>query len=517
MDQYLIYLRKSRKDREAELQTGNFDTLERHRSALLRLAKERGYYIADILEEVVTGDTIAERPKMQELLRMVETGLYAGVLVMEVPRLARGKTRDQGIVSETFSYSQTKIITPDKTYDPSNDADEDYFEFGLFMSRQEYRMINKRLNRGRMASLNEGKYIAGAAPYGYEKYKLQGQKGYSLRIVGDQAAVVRRIYQLYIVGLPGPDGVDEPLGSYRIANLLTAQGIPSPGGGKWTATAVRDILKNPTYAGMIRWAYRPVLKQVKNGEIRYSTPVSPDPKLVQGLHEAIIPLELWQQAQELMHSSSKSCVPAKKQMTNPMAGVLYCSECGRSLVRVRASKNSPVYRLMCPTPGCPTVSHRIEEVETALLDSIRSWLTEYKLSAEAQQAQRQIEQQPDQAKALRKSLATLQEQQGRLYDLLEQRIYTQEIFLERSKLLAQRIADAQAAIDEAEAAEKKRAAVLQLRQNIIPEMENLLETYWSAESAQERNRLLKPVLSRVIYEKQPGEPTFRLHLFPRTE
>ena len=94
MEQYLIYLRKSRKDRELELQTGNYDTLQRHRNDLMVLAKERGYLIAHVYEEVVSGDTIAERPEMQKLLAAVETGEYAGVLVMEVPRLARGNTRD---------------------------------------------------------------------------------------------------------------------------------------------------------------------------------------------------------------------------------------------------------------------------------------------------------------------------------------------------------------------------------------------------------------------------------------
>lgn len=125
------------------------------------------------------------------LLNDVEAGLWCGVLVMEVERLARGNTTDQGMVADTFKYSGTRIITPAKDYDPADEFDEEYFEFGLFMSRREYKTINRRLQRGRRASLAEGKYIAGKAAYGYERYKLPGEKGYSLRIIPEQAEVVR--------------------------------------------------------------------------------------------------------------------------------------------------------------------------------------------------------------------------------------------------------------------------------------------------------------------------------------
>ena len=43
MEQYLMYLRKSRKDRDLELQTGRFDTLQRHRDTLLALAHQQAY------------------------------------------------------------------------------------------------------------------------------------------------------------------------------------------------------------------------------------------------------------------------------------------------------------------------------------------------------------------------------------------------------------------------------------------------------------------------------------------
>ena len=196
---YLIYLRKSRADIEAE-QRGEGETLARHERSLLDLAGRLKLNIVDIYREVVSGETIAARPVMQQLLTEVESGLWAGVLVMEVERLARGDTIDQGIVAQAFKFSDTLIITPSKTYDPNDEFDEEYFEFGLFMSRREYKTINRRLQRGREASIKEGKYVGSISPYGYDKVKLERDKGFTLAPNPDQAPIVRMIYELYTRG-----------------------------------------------------------------------------------------------------------------------------------------------------------------------------------------------------------------------------------------------------------------------------------------------------------------------------
>ena len=46
-----IYLRKSRADEEAEKQ-GQFETLHRHKTTLLKIAKEKSLNIVDIKEDV---------------------------------------------------------------------------------------------------------------------------------------------------------------------------------------------------------------------------------------------------------------------------------------------------------------------------------------------------------------------------------------------------------------------------------------------------------------------------------
>lgn len=523
MEQYLIYLRKSRKDRDMELETGNFDTLQRHRDALLALAKKRSYTVAGIFEEVVSGDTIAERPEMKKLLSAVETGAYAGVLVMEVPRLARGNTRDQGTVAETFQYSGTKIITPDKIYDPNDEADEEYFEFGLFMSRREYKSINRRLQRGRMASLNEGKYIAGTAPYGYQKIKLDHQKGCTLAIIPAQADVVREIFRLYTVGDLMPDGTASPIGSYGIANQLNARGVPSPGGAQWSASSVRDILKNPTYAGYVRWAYRPEVKQMVDSVVVTSHPVSKDYHLQKGLHPAIIPEEVWTAAKTSMQSRSHAPVPGKKQISNPLAGLITCSVCGRSMVQLpHGSHGAPM--LLCPTPNCPTVGSRLDAVETALLDSLQDWMQTYKLSADAQKNGSVAGDEDVRAmeRAIKKSeagLATLQKQKSSLYDLLEQGVYTQTVFLERSRILAGKIGAAETQLTELHAHLSAIRRAELARKSTVPRIRHVLSVYDRLGTAAEKNALLKTVLDHAVYAKTVGgryrESDLRLFVFPR--
>lgn len=241
-----IYLRKSRADREAE-ERGEEETLSRHERILLDLAKRGGYHIGAIYKEVVSGETISARPVMQQLLQEVESGMWDGVLVVEIERLARGDSIDQGIVARAFQYSDTKIITPTKVYDPNNEFDEEYFEFGLFMSRREYKTIKRRLTAGRLSSVNEGKYVGNVPPYGYERVKIPHAKGFTLSPIPQQAEVVKLMFDWYVHGIDG-----ERLGVAKITRKLNDMGIPPAKNNAWSTASVSGILQNPVYAGKIR-------------------------------------------------------------------------------------------------------------------------------------------------------------------------------------------------------------------------------------------------------------------------
>ena len=501
---YCIYLRKSRADAEAEL-AGEGETLARHEKTLLALAKKYKLPITKIYKEILSGETIAGRPVMQQLLQDVEAGLWEGVLVMEVERLGRGDTMDQGIILNAFKYSSTKIITPVKTYDPTNEFDEEYFEFSQFMSRREYKTILRRMQRGREASAKEGKYAGSIAPFGYRRIKLQHDKGYILEIEPEEAAAVKLAYELYVCGDPQPDGTFADIGRATIAKRLDQMGIKNRKGGTWATASVTRMLQNPVYIGKIHWNRRPGRKTTENGKIKVSRPLAEDYILVDGMHEPIISEDLWNMAQQKMKQHSRP-TGINGTMQNPLSGLVRCSYCGNTMQRRPYLKTGQAPSLICTTHFCPQVSSALYMVENKILNGLSAWMKQHEATWEAETAptdafttkinalKNLIDQQE-------KEMDGLKNQYDNTFDLLEKGIYTPEIFTSRNKILSEKISEITASIEDAKAELQQMQQAKENQISLLPKIKNILDTYETLSPA-EQNRLLKEVLDHVEYHKE---------------
>ncbi len=522
-NRYIIYLRKSRTDIEAE-QRGEGETLARHKAALLELAKGLKLNVVEIYSEVVSGETIASRPVMQQLLSEVERGEWDGVLVMEVERLARGDTIDQGIVAQTFKYSGTKIITPAKTYDPNNEFDEEYFEFGLFMSRREYKTINRRLQAGRLASVNEGKFVGSIAPYGYKRIKLLNQKGFTLEPIEEEAAVVELIFIWYTKGELYDNGTYRRLGVSLIARKLNLLGIKPRKTDAWTAATIRDILTNPVYTGMIRWNHRPTKKKVIRGNIIKERPVSENTILIKGLHTAIIKQDVFDFAQALMAKNPPKPVGERYTVKNPLAGIVECGMCGRKMIRRPYSDRVKYDTLMCSAPHCKNVSARLSDVENSILDALEMVINEYQiqLGANAKPDNTKLKVIGKNIEETNNKLQELKKQLNKVYEFLETGVYSSEQFMERSGLLAKQIDEINTTLDTLNQEYRDEVSKLEGRSELIPKIENILNVYKMITSAQEKNNLLKEVLEKVVYLKEKSAryknvkpDDFMINIYPK--
>lgn len=511
---YCIYLRKSREDRELE-KYDNVDTLDRHRKALLDYADKHNLDIGEIYEEVVSGETISERQEMQRLLTDVENNKWSGVLVMEVERLARGDTSDQGIVCKVFKYSSTKIITPVKTYDPNNEFDEEYFEFGLYMSRREYKTINRRLQRGRMASVTEGKYVGSIPPFGYDREKLDRDKGYTLVVNENEANVVKQIFNLFAY---------KNMSINNVAKELNGMQLKPRKSEFWSISSVKDILSNPVYIGKIRWNARKQVISTKNGQRVKHRPRNSDVILVDGLHQSIIDEETWNIVQT---KRSKNTPPVKhnNKIQNPLVGLVYCAKCGKSMQRRPYTAKGKEPTLMCTNSKCDNISSQLSIVEDKIIQALRIWLMGYKFDYEQLQKDKnnvEVITKQKQLQQLGNNIAKEKNKQDKIYTSYEEGLYDKDEFTKRLNISKSNMEQLKSKFKILES-EIKQYDISDSRNNIeIPKLENILDIYSLLETSEEKNILLKSILDKVTYlktkkaiKKDSDATNFEIHIYPK--
>ena len=322
-DEVLEYLRKSRSDDPALTVE---EVLSKHEAILSEWSMRNMNALVpeeNIYREIVSGETIDDRPEMIKLLKMVENPCIKGVLVVEVQRLSRGDLEDAGRIIKIFRYTNTMIITPMKIYNLQDEYDRDMFERELKRGNEFLEYQKKIMNRGRLLSVSQGNYIGSVPPYGYDRTIVMDgkRKCPTLKINEEQAAVVRMIFDLY---------VNHDMGRQKICNHLDSLNIKPPRGDHWSPEGIYDMLSNIHYTGKVKWNWRKTVTVIDNQEAVKTRPKSKDGDFLiyDGKHEAIISNELFNAAQAKKGKNHRA--KATTKVRNPLAGLVYCS-CGRAM------------------------------------------------------------------------------------------------------------------------------------------------------------------------------------------
>lgn len=491
VDDILIYLRKSRKDLEYGKEETIERTLQRHEEILQKFAiKVWGKKIPEknIYREVVSGDTIADRPMIQQVLNKVESPKIKGVLVLELERLARGNTIDQGVIVQTFEFTNTIIITPQKAFDLKNDFDISFFEDGLYQARKYLTYIKKVLLRGRVTSVNEGKFVGSTCPYGYSKEKIKGDKGFKLIINEAEAKIVRIIFEMSTKGI----------GASNIANHLNKIGSKPRKAEVWVSASIRSIIENPVYIGKIRWNWRKTEKTMKNGKVIKSRPKHEEYILVNGLHEAIINEETFNIANKNKQDKNGKSVRKDLTIQNPLAGLVECGYCHRTMQR-RPHRSYKIDGLICPLPHCQNIGSHLYLVENAILSSLEEHLSRYEQIVEDYK-KNGLEQEIDTntMDIINKELEKSKLQLNNIYNLLEQGLYDNKTFIERNNILKSKIQQLEEEKEKKSVFSKNKE--LEKIKDVIPRIKNIIKNY-NTYSVEDKNAILRGIIAKVYYTK----------------
>ena len=382
-DEVIEYLRKSRAD-DPSLSVE--EVLARHEEILTDWVKSN--MSAPIPEsnkfrEVVSGETIADRPEIQKVLKLIESPAKKAILVVEVQRLSRGDLEDCGRLMKLLRYTNTLVITPMKIYDLQDEYDRDSFERELKRGNDYLEYQKKILNRGRLLSVSQGNYIASVPPYGYDKvtYAEGKTKVHTLAINEEQANVVRMVFDMY---------GNQCMGRMAICHKLDEWGIKPPKGKQWSTTAVREMLRNVHYIGKVKYNWRKTVTIVSDGEFKKIRPQSrEDEQLIfDGKHEAIISQELFDRVQQRLGNNPR--VSNKAKLRNPFAGIVYCKNCGK-IVIMNTYKGKCAPRMMCSDQSrCGSGSCTYDDLVERVCDGLQQFIDDFELNLSNEDQSRSV-------------------------------------------------------------------------------------------------------------------------------
>ena len=219
-------------------------------------------------DEAITG-TKSDRPGFQRMLKDCEAGKIYLILTKSISRFSRN----------TVTFLQTirklKSIGIDVFFEEQNihsiDGSGELMTTILSsFAQEESHSVSQNMKWRIKKNFEEG------IPWNNALlgYRLKGDR---YELIPEEADTVRRIFREYLSGF----------GKTKIANSLTADGIPTRFGGPWHPNTVGKILRNETYTGNLLLQKTFIedhitkKKRINNGE---------RPKyLVESSHEAIIP------------------------------------------------------------------------------------------------------------------------------------------------------------------------------------------------------------------------------------
>lgn len=500
---YLMYLRKSRQDDPNETVE---EVLNKHETALQEHAlREIGGAIPEenIYREVVSGERIDDREEFQRVLARIEDPNIVGVFAADSARLSRGDLGDCDRVMKGFQFTDTLIITLKMTYDLKDKRERKFLQQEMMMNADFLDYTKDIMRRGRELAAKRGNFSQSAPPYGYNKIKIG--KDWTLE-PNEDADIVRLIFDLYVHNGMTPG---------MIAKQLNDMGVPTPKGGQWRYERIAHLLRNPHYIGKIRFNYRKATPVMENGERVVKRLMQPEEEVIlaEGKHPAIVDPEVFEAAQERRLSNPRLALD--RSLKNWLAGTLYCKNCGRAMERKPKARDGAHERVQCPqTPVCykgvilediyEAVIYTLEHVE---LPNLQSKLENGDGDAVVIQKRR--------LEKLNKQMEDYRQRKEDLFEFLETKVYTKEVFLTRSKALQEKMDACEKEIHKTREAMPKS---VDYGKHIVTLQTAIAALKDPEMSIEEKNRLLRAAVKRIEYSSVKltrGETDIQLDVYLR--
>ena len=310
-------------------------SLEAQKSRMKAYAEFNDYEIVGEYEDAgKSGKSIEGRIEFNRMMDDIKCSKdhVSYVLVFKLSRFGRNAAD----VLSTLQVMQdfgVNLICVEDGIDSSKDAGKLMISVLSAVAEIERENIRIQTMEGRIQKAREGKWNGGFAPYGYDL--INGE----LHINEEEAKTVRLIYELYVHKKMGGRLIAQYLESHDIKKLSHK----NTRGDMFAAAYIQDILRNPTYCGKIAYGRR---KQEKVHGTRndYRIVWNDDYLLTNGIHQPIVSVEDWEEAQARLRSQAAKYKRYDRQENEHaylLTGIIKCPECGAGMYVSKSVKKKP--------------------------------------------------------------------------------------------------------------------------------------------------------------------------------
>ncbi|MFT9057191.1 MAG: recombinase family protein [Ethanoligenens sp.] len=269
-----------------------------------------------------------QRPGFQEMLEDARNGIVNLILVKDLSRLGRDFVEVGRYTDVVFPSLGCRFVSVLDCLDSEGD-NTDMLHFRSLMNDYHLKDLSNKIKSVRYAKMKSGQFLSSYAPYGYQK---SAEDKHKLIIDAYTAGVVRRIFTMRresaaygkITAALNKDGILSPRAYWHGHNRKDGK-VYSP---FWTCASVKHILSNEVYLGTLLMNY--------TGSRTYkdSTMIhKPESEWIrfEHAHEAIVPRDVWEAAQEINRAASLRTAKNRKPIPSLFSGKLVCADCKATL------------------------------------------------------------------------------------------------------------------------------------------------------------------------------------------
>ncbi len=300
-------------------------SLDAQKERMRAFAAFNGYEVVREYEDAgKSGRSIENRIHFQKMISDIKSRKddISFILVYKLSRFGRNAADVLNTLQVMQDYGVNLICVEDGI-DSSKDAGKLIISVLSAVAEIEKDNIRIQTMEGRIQKAREGKWNGGFAPYGY---KIADEK---LEINEAEAEAIRIIFDQYINTDTGANGISKYLVNHGIRKILRQNGKAE----LFSATFIRQILRNPVYCGKIAYGRRKIEKVIGTRDDYHLVPQK-EYLLVPNAHQPIVSEESWDKAQKKMESQAKKYEKVNRtrnERVHLLSGIVKCPICGAGM------------------------------------------------------------------------------------------------------------------------------------------------------------------------------------------